>query len=132
MIDAKLLNGVALAYIGDSYYELSIRKYLLSLGFTKVNELHKKAIKYTSGQNQAEIVLKMIETSFINEEEIGYYKKGRNASGPGRKNIDMQTYHNSTGFEAMIGFLFLTDINRADIVINKAIELVNSKERNYV
>ncbi len=132
MIEARLLNGVALAYIGDSYYELSIRKYLLSLGLTKVNELHKKAIKYTSGSNQSEIILKMIETNYLSEDEILYYKKGRNASGPGRKNIDMQTYHNSTGFEAMIGYLYLENSQRADEVIEKAIELVNEKEGLYV
>ena len=42
-MEAHLLNGVALAYLGDVYYELNIRKYLLNLGITKVNDLHKKS-----------------------------------------------------------------------------------------
>ncbi|HKL61539.1 MAG TPA: ribonuclease III domain-containing protein [Acholeplasma sp.] len=126
-MQARLLNGVALAYIGDAYFELSVRQYLLSLGFTKVNELHKKAIKYTSGQSQSDVINQLIACEYLSETEVGYFKKGRNASGPGRKNIDMQTYHNSTGFEAVVGFLYLEDVKRADEFITKVIEVVNSK-----
>ena len=43
-IDCRMINGSDLAYIGDAYYELYIRMYLLSLGITKPNELHKKNI----------------------------------------------------------------------------------------
>lgn len=124
-MEAHLLNGVALAYIGDVYYELSIRKYLLSLGITKVNSLHKKAIHYTSGVAQSKIIMTLINEGALTEEETNYFKKGRNASGPGRKNIDMEDYQRSTGFEALIGYLYLKDIKRADEVIELSISIAN-------
>ena len=124
-MEAHLLNGVALAYLGDVYYELNIRKYLLNLGITKVNDLHKKAIKYTSGVAQAKVIQKLLEENVLNEDEINYFKKGRNASGPGRKNIDMALYHQSTGFEAMMGCLYLTNQTRADDIILLAIDIIN-------
>lgn len=127
MMQAHLLNGVALAYLGDVYYELGIRKYLLNTGITKVNDLHKKAILYTSGTAQAGIIKTLLDESFLKEDEINYYKKGRNASGPGRKNIDMSLYHQSTGFEAMMGYLYLTNQVRADEIIEKAIEVINKR-----
>lgn len=126
-MEAHLINGVALAYIGDAYYELSIRKYLLSLGITKVNELHKTAIKFTAGSVQANLMDQFIEQGLLTETEISYFKKGRNASGPGRKNIDMATYHKSTGFEAMMGYLYLTDLNRCDELIHLAIQILTEK-----
>ncbi|MDY0210466.1 MAG: ribonuclease III domain-containing protein [Acholeplasma sp.] len=124
-MEAHLLNGVALAYIGDVYYELNIRKYLLGLGITKVNNLHKKAISYTSGIAQSTIIMTLINENQLSETELNYFKKGRNASGPGRKNIDMEDYQRSTGFEALIGYLYLTNIQRADQVIEMAISIVN-------
>lgn len=77
-MDAKLYNGLTLAYIGDSAYELYIRKHLLKLGYTKVNDLHKHAIKYTSGEAQASVIryfkekifYLMKNCSIIKEEEI--------------------------------------------------------------
>lgn len=126
-MEAKLLNGVALAYLGDVYYELKIRAYLLASGLTKVNTLHKKATTYTSGLAQASIMKHFIDSELLDELELSYFKKGRNASGPGRKNIDMQLYHQSTGFEAMIGFLYIENIKRADELIEKAIDFINQK-----
>ncbi len=126
-MEAHLINGVALAYIGDAYYELRIRKYLLSLGITKVNELHKSAIKFTAGSVQAGLMDTFIEKDLLSEMEMSYFKKGRNASGPGRKNIDIATYHKSTGFESMMGYLYLTDITRCDELIDLAIQIIKEK-----
>jgi ribonuclease III family protein len=126
-MEAHLINGVALAYIGDAYYELRIRKYLLSLGITKVNELHKSAIKFTAGSVQAGLMDTFIEKDLLSEMEMSYFKKGRNASGPGRKNIDIATYHKSTGFESMMGYLYLTDITRCDELIDIAIQIIKEK-----
>lgn len=126
-MEAHLINGVALAYIGDAYYELRIRRYLLSLGITKVNDLHKKAIQFTAGSVQAGLIDRFIESNVLSEIEINYYKKGRNASGPGRKNIDIATYHKSTGFESLMGYLYLTDLIRCDALIDLAIQILTEK-----
>ncbi len=108
-MEAKLYNGLALAYIGDSVYELYIRKYLLSLGLTKVNELHKHAIKYTSGESQAKVIRYFKSKGILNDEEMEYYKRGRNSSvSKVRKNIQRIDYLEGTGFESLIGYLYLS------------------------
>ncbi len=118
------MNGLTLAYIGDSYYEHCIRMYLIGLNLTDVNDLHKKAIKYTSGVAQASIVNHMMEQKIMTEEEMDFFKRGRNASGKGRGHMDPKTYSHATGFEAMIGGLILKDKQRADALIMKAIEWI--------
>ncbi len=118
------MNGLTLAYIGDSYYEHQIRMYLIGLHLTDVNDLHKKAITYTSGVAQASIVNHFIKDEIITEEEMDFFKRGRNASGKGRGNMDPKTYSHATGFEAIIGGLILKEKSRADALIMKAIEWI--------
>jgi len=118
------LNGLTLAYLGDSYYELSIRKYLIEKKLTDVNDLHKEAIKFTSAIAQAKIINDFIEKKVLSLEEEDLFKRGRNASGRGRKNVDAKTYSHATGFEALIGSLFLNDLKRADDLIKEAILLI--------
>ena len=125
-----ILNGLTLAYIGDAYYELSIRMYLIQNRLTNVNDLHKKAIKFTAGTAQASIMIKMMEENKVSENEIETFKRGRNASGPGRKNMDAKTYHYATGFEAFIGDLYLNNKNRADELIQLAILYIEKGDFN--
>jgi ribonuclease III family protein len=124
------LNGLTLAYIGDAYYELRIRKHLIDKGITHVNQLHKGAINYTQGESQARIMAHFIEQNILSLDEISFYKRGRNASGPGRKNIDAKTYHQATGFEALIGGQYLSDLNRCDMLIDLAITYIEGGELN--
>lgn len=123
-MNPELFNGTTLAYIGDSYYEHKIRIYLLSTGQTKVNTLHKMATKFTSGSNQSEIIRHFQNEAILTEDELRIFKKGRNQSGPGRKNINQTTYHESTGFEALIGYLSLSNPSRADELIDLSIKYV--------
>ena len=128
--DGCNLNGLTYAYIGDAYYELSIRNYLVSLKLTNVNDLHKKAIKYTSGKAQAFIMTYFLKNQLVDEHEIELFKRGRNNSGPGRKNIDAQTYHLATGFESMIGYLYMNQKERADELIHLAINSIEKGDFN--
>ena len=108
IMDAKTLNGLSLAYIGDAVYEIYVRKHIINLGYTKVNALHKRVIKYTSGGAQAEIIHKLINENLLTENEISIYKRGRNSSvNTSRKNISLAEYLDATGFEALIGYLYL-------------------------
>ncbi|MCR5564669.1 MAG: ribonuclease III [Gammaproteobacteria bacterium] len=101
-----LESGLSLAYIGDAVYELEIRKYLLSLGITKVKELHNEAIKFTSAHAQALIMAHLMDK--LSEEEIEYYKRGRNSGGTHKpKNFSLKEYREATGFESLIGAIFL-------------------------
>lgn len=107
--NAELLNGIALAYIGDAVYEVFVRDYLLSKGLTKPGELQRQAISYVSAKAQAALIRQMDEENFLTEEELVYFKRGRNAhSKTTAKNTDVVTYRISTGFEAVVGFLHLT------------------------
>ena len=117
------LNGSALAYIGDSFYEHHIRLHLIDLGFTKVGELHKRATHFTSAHAQAKIIKYLLEDG-LTDDEVRYYKRGRNVSHPGRKNVGKDIYHESSGFESLIGYLSLRDEKRALEIIEKSIRFI--------
>lgn len=114
MIDIKMnridnINVLALAYLGDSVYELFIREFLLNKGIAKVNDLQKEAISYVSARKQSEYLVLMIENNFFKEEEINIIKRARNHKSHASKTTDIRTYKNSTGLEALIGYLYLKD-----------------------
>ena len=117
-----LYNGESLAYIGDAIYELKIREYLLKKGYQDVNILHKYAVKFTSGESQALIVDYLIKNEIITEEEISYFKRGRNSGhSKNRRSISVISYKKATGFEAMIGFLYLSN---QEVRLNSLVEIV--------
>lgn len=120
-MEAKLMNGLSLAYIGDAYFEILVRQYLLEKGITKVNELHKEAIKFTSGEAQAKFIDLFMQDNILTENEIEIYKKGRNSATSHRKNLSSAEYQKATGFEALIGFLYESKDNER---INYLFELM--------
>lgn len=123
------MNGLALAYIGDAYYELMIRSYLINeKKLTNVNQLHKHAVLFTSGVAQAKIMTDLMASDILTQTEIEHFKHGRNNSGPGRKHIDAKTYHMATGFEALIGYLSINHQTRANQLIRHAIHLIERGE----
>lgn len=128
--DAKLLNGLALAYIGDAVYELAIREHLLDVGQTRPNQLHQYATQYVSAKAQAKIMDYFSEEEVLTEEEESYYKRGRNSKiNTKAKNTDIQTYLQSTGFEALIGYLYLTkQEERLNEIIKSCIQFINKQE----
>lgn len=101
------INVLALAYLGDSIYEVFIREYLLVKGIVKVNDLQKEAISYVSARKQSEYLMNMMESNFFTEEEIDIIKRARNHKSHASKSTDIRTYKNSTGLEALIGYLYL-------------------------
>ncbi len=109
-IDAKQMNALALAYMGDAVYEVYVRQLLLTKGKIKPNQLHRAATNYVSAKAQASILKELTDQELLTENEISIVKRGRNAkSGTTPKNTDVQTYRHSSAFEALIGYLFLTD-----------------------
>lgn len=105
---ARGLNPLVLAYIGDSVYELYIREHLLFKGKDKkAHKLHVEAISYVKAQGQSDIIKKIEEK--LTDEELEIFKRGRNAkSKTSPKNADIIDYRMATGFEALIGYLYLT------------------------
>jgi ribonuclease III family protein len=112
-IDAKQMNALALAYMGDAVYETYVRQFLLQSGRVKPNQLHRAATGYVSAKAQAAALKVISDCELLSEEEMAIVRRGRNAkSGTIPKNTDVQTYRYSTAFEALIGYLFLQ--NRKD------------------
>ena len=112
MNNPKLINSLALAYLGDSIYEVYVREYLLKNNIVKVNELQKSAVKYVSAKGQYKYLNMMIDSSFLTEEELEIVKRARNhKSHTSPKNTDIVTYKYSTGLEALIGYLYLSNKN---------------------
>ena len=125
-LDVNLINGIALAFEGDAVYSLYIRRHLIFQGQTKPNQLHRLATSYVSAKAQANLVQKMLETQLLTEKEEEIYKRGRNAhSHTKAKNTDIITYKMSTGFEAVMGYLHMTeDIARLEELVTWCIEEV--------
>lgn len=126
LIDINQMNALALAYMGDAVLEVRVREHLLLSGRMKPNTLHHEATKYVSAKAQSMIVHRMIEERFLTDEELAIFKRGRNAkSGTIPKNTDVQTYRNSSGFEAVLGSLYLMkQYERVNKIIDYAIEIV--------
>lgn len=101
-------NSLVLAYLGDAIYEVYIRKYLISKGICKVNDLQKASIKYVSAKSQSDFLEKMLKDNFLTEDELVIIKRARNHKSHGSKSTDIITYKRSTGLEALIGYLDLS------------------------
>ncbi len=107
-VDLKTLSPLQFAYIGDAVYELFIRTYLIGRKNISVNELHKEAIEYVKAKAQADIIHYLEDK--LTEEEWYMVKRGRNAkSGSAPKNANLLDYRYATGFETLIGYLYLTE-----------------------
>ena len=120
--DAKQYSPLTLAYIGDAIYDLVIRTILVRRGNTQVNKLHKHASALVKAEKQSEMI-GLLETE-LTEEELHIYKRGRNAkSYTSAKNASIVDYRRATGFEAVMGYLYLKgDYSRMLELIQKGLE----------
>lgn len=129
-MDVKTINIVSLAYLGDAVYEVYVREYLIRRGIAYVEDLQKNAVKFVSAKSQSKILNFLIDRNFFNSEEIDIIKRGRNykrSSHP--KNTDLITYKNSTGFEALIGYLYLeNNMKRIIEIFNYILEEIYEKD----
>ncbi len=123
-MDIRCINSLVLAYLGDAVYEEYIRMYLINKGINKVNDLQKESINYVSARRQAYFLDKMLELSFLNDEEIDVVKRARNAkSHPNPKGCSMIEYKKATAIEALIGYLkFENKENRIDEIMKFIME----------
>lgn len=106
--EARRLNPLQLAFIGDGVFEMYIRNFILSNNTElSSHKMHVKAIGYVKAKSQSTI-MHNIEND-LKEDEMYIYKRGRNAkSATVPKNANVIDYRNATGFEALLGFLYLT------------------------
>lgn len=129
-VNEKELNSLALAYLGDSIYEVYVRRHLLHKGNVRPNQLHREATFYVSAKSQSAIIHHLLEKEILTEEELAVVRRGRNAkSGSVPKNTDVQTYRYSTAFEALIGYLHLSNqLERMEEIIILAFKFVDEKK----
>lgn len=105
--EARNLNPLQLALIGDGVYEIFIRNYILSENIDlSAHKIHVKAIGYVKAKSQSQIIHNI--EGDLTEEELYIFKRGRNAkSATVPKNADVRDYRAATGFEALVGYLYL-------------------------
>lgn len=104
--DIKTYSPLTLAYIGDAIFELVVRTVLVERKNMQPEKLHKAATKIVKAETQALMIEALKED--LTEKELAVYKRGRNAKAVTRaKNATMSEYRRATGFEALMGYLYL-------------------------
>ncbi len=107
-VDVRTYSPLTLAYIGDGIYDLIIRSLVVAKGNTRAGELHKRTSQIVKAKTQAEMA--EILLPILSEEEADIYRRGRNAKSPTMaKNATMSDYRKATGFEALMGYLYVKD-----------------------
>lgn len=107
-VDIKTYSPLTLAYIGDGIFDLVIRSIVVGKGNTKANQLHQYTSHIVKAASQAKMIDALEEE--LTEEELNIYRRGRNAKSPTMaKNASMADYRKATGFEALMGYLYLSD-----------------------
>lgn len=124
-IDIANYSPLTLAYIGDAIYELIIRTIVVDKANKSVNKLHRESADLVKADTQAKMILALMEE--LDETEILIYKRGRNAKSYTKaKNATYADYRNATGFESLMGYLYLSgQSERMMKLIFKGIELIN-------
>ena len=106
--DVRTYSPLTLAYIGDGIFDLVIRSIVVGKGNTRANELHKRTSQVVKAGAQSNMIEKI--KPLLTQEELAVYKRGRNAkSATMAKNASMSDYRRATGFEALMGYLYLND-----------------------
>ena len=119
-MDINNINVIVLAYLGDAIYEMYIRESLINKGINKVERLQEESVKYVSAKGQAKILDNLISTGILTEEESDIVKRGRNYKRSAHpKNTNIVTYKYATGFETLIGYLYLTNKDRLNEILNQ-------------
>ena len=117
--DVNALNILSLAYIGDSIWEVYVRNYVISKNkYSKVNKLHKESINLVKAKVQADMIKSLKENNMLDDDMLSVVMRGRNSANNPPKNANVQDYNYATGFEAMIGYLYITEnYNKLDEIV---------------
>ncbi len=122
-MQAELYNGLTLSYLGDAIFELLIREDALIKGVIKVKDLHTYVTSKVNSNAQAKYIDYLLANNLLTEKEQQIYLKGRN-SKIHTVHKDLATYHKATGFEALLGYLYLVkDLERLKEIVNFIKEL---------
>lgn len=126
-VDIKTYSPLTLAFVGDCVFDLVIRTILVAQGNRATEALHKHKAKIVKAGSQALMADRLAD--FLTEEEADIYRRGRNAkSYSTAKNATVGDYRKATGFEALLGYLYLTDNeDRIIEIVKKGLDLLNGE-----
>lgn len=114
-------SPLVLAYIGDAVYELLIRTHIVAAGHRRIKDIHLGTVELVKADNQARFIRQIADELSAEEQDI--VRRGRNTHSNPPKNADMQAYRMSTGFEALLGYLYLKgEEERLRYLVNRALE----------
>ena len=119
-MNTKTINIQALALLGDAVFSLYIREELIKLGINNTQKMQKKIVEYVSAKGQVRELNNLIDKNFLTEEELDIVKRGRNNKKESHpKNTEITTYKKSTGFEALLGDLYLNNKDRLKEILEQ-------------
>ena len=118
-MNTKTINIQVLALLGDAVYSLYIREKLIKEGINDIGKLQKLIIEYVSAKGEVKALNYLIANNYLTEEEQDIIKRGRNYKNNNHpKNTDIITYKLSTGFEALLGNLYINNKERLEEILN--------------
>lgn len=119
----RQMSPLALAYVGDAVYELYVRTQVASKDFAQVDRLHKQSVAFVRAEAQA-AALRVLEP-YLSSQELEVVRKGRNAKGRQPQGTSLADYRKSTGFEALIGYLYLAaEYRRLEELLGRSLDAV--------
>lgn len=107
----KQLSPTSLAYVGDAVFELYIRCSFL-MPPSRIADYHSKVVAEVRAETQAAYLQRL--EMYLNERELEIIRRGRNSTTGKPKRLSLNVYRQATGFEALIGYLYLTDRDRLE------------------
>ena len=114
-------SPLILAYIGDAVFELMVRTHIVEIGQRKIKDIHLDTVAMVKADSQAHIIRQIIDE--LSEAEQDIVRRGRNTHSHPPKNADIQAYRMSTGFEALLGYLYLKgDKERLSYLLKRILE----------
>ncbi|MBF0715097.1 Mini-ribonuclease 3 [Gemelliphila palaticanis] len=124
IVGANQMQALALAYIGDSIYDIMAREYIMKNHLGKINDLHKKVSSIVSAKAQSIFMQKILDENVLTQEELAIYNRAKNQKNNSKaKNASIMEYKLATGLEAVFGYLYLEkDFDRLEEMFSYIIE----------
>lgn len=128
---ARQINILTLAYLGDSIHDIYVRSQICSCGKDeRIYSIHKQVVGFVSANSQADCLDEIIEE--FTETEMSVYKRGRNSKSMPTKNTDKLHYSKATGFEAVLGYLYVSgQDDRLLYILNKSYKFINEGRKEF-
>jgi ribonuclease III family protein len=124
--DAAIIHPRILAHLGDAVYELLVRERALNEGPQKLEDVHGYTTRRVNGGFQSQL-LKALEGD-LTEAEKDLIRRGRNQPVPVKRRSDHAVHRHASGFEALLGYLYLTDRDRLSVLWERIIPYLDAPE----